>query len=328
MTKARAIDQRPQADVTVIVAAYNRAGLVARTLDSIAAQTLAPRQIIVVDDASTDATAHTVTNWIEANDLPAVLICQPNNGGVAQARNTGMLAAETDYLAFVDSDDIWLPHALETLVLPLQQIPDAVLSCADAIVSGGQGGQLLAPRIDVAHDLIQVGDEEFYMMRDAASLLLLTSMIPTCAAVFRRKAALEVGLMPDLRTGEDWLFWLKLAADGRFLVQLRDVASVLRHDDNLTHGKRDSFTAHEHLRALLGLQDGSLGVELTMSQQQRVAAAISEKAGHWRYHLSRQGWKTYWRGLEGAEARATGGRIGHILSDPRSALRAVAASFS
>lgn len=322
-------------DVTVIVAAWNRETLIARTLDSIAAQTRRPRQVFVVDDASRDGTAEAVRGWIAAHDLPVMLLVNPENRGVAETRNAGLRQAATRYAAFLDSDDIWLRDALERLVAPLEQDPDAVVSCADASVVGDvRGGppvapDLFAPRLDRAREVIPArsGAAGQLELADPSDLLLLTSTIPTCSAVFRLDVAREAGFMPDFRSGEDWLFWLRLARRGRFLCQLAPVAHVLRHEANLTHHSRNAFTAREHLRALLALQDGSLGVVLNAAEQARVAAALAEKTRDWRYHLSRQGLRAYWQGLACAQGRATGGRLGHLLADPRSAVRAILAGL-
>ena len=80
-------------------------------------------------------------------------------------------------------------------------------------------------------------------------------------------------------------------------------------------------------RAKLAALLGPRGVALipTAPEQQRIATAITEKAGHWRYHLSRQGLAAYWQGLACPEGLATGGRWRHLLADPRSLTRALLA---
>jgi glycosyltransferase involved in cell wall biosynthesis len=322
---------RSPLDVTVIVAAWNRATLITRTLDSISAQTRPPRAVIIIDDASTDNTVEVARQWIACHDLPVTLLINPENRGVAETRNSGLRRAKTRFAAFLDSDDVWLPDALEKLTTPLENDPEAVVCCADASVVSGDDmpasspATLFVSRLNLPGDVVPTDLPNLYELADPARLLLLTSIIPTCSAVFRLDTARAVGFMPNFRTGEDWLFWLRLAKHGRFLCRLEPVAHVLRHDSNLTHLSRNAFTAREHLRALLGLADGTLGVALTPSEQQSVTEAIAEKASHWRYHLSRQGIATYWQGLSCPEAQATGGRWRHLLADPRSLMRALLA---
>ena len=332
MTKAETYQQGQPLDVTVVVAAWNRADLIARTLDSISAQTRLPRQVLVVDDASSDTTADVVGDWIARHDLPVTLLINAENLGVAETRNVGLRQATTRFAAFLDSDDVWLPDALERLVMPLEQDADAVVCCADASVVGGidEGGGDLASiffvnRLTLPDDVIPArsGLPDVLELADPARLLLLTSIIPTCSAVFRLDVARAVDFMPDFRTGEDWLFWLRLAKRGRFLCRLEPVAHVLRHAANLTHPSRNAFTAREHLRALLALGNGSLGIVLNKAEQQRVAEATRVKVGHWRYHLSRLGFSAYWQGLACPEGRAIGGRLRHLAADPRGLVRAV-----
>lgn len=316
-------------DVTVIVAAWNRAALVTRTLDSIAAQTRLPQQVIVIDDASSDDTAAVTRAWIAQHDLPVTLLINPENKGVAETRNVGMRRATTRFAAFLDSDDVWLPHALDALITPLEHDAEALVCCADARVVGCSDGPatLFVNRLNLAADIIPAPCDlpGLFELVSPAELLLLTSIIPTCSAVFRLDAARSGGFMPDFRTGEDWLFWLRLAKRGRFLCRLEPVAEVLRHSANLTHSSRDALTAQEHLRAFLGLSSGALGIMLSVPQQRRVAAATAQKVGDWRYHLSREGLSTYWQGLASPEGRATGGRLAHLMADPKSAVRALLA---
>lgn len=322
----------PIADVTVIIALHNRARLILRALDSISSQTLRPAAIIVVDDASTDDGRAVVEAWVPPAGTTLTILSHDSNRGAAVARNTGMTAATTAYIAFLDSDDLWLPGALARLLPPLEAHADAVLCCADADVVD-EGGQRLRPGYLLPAltpaDTVPLPDPDGALLAlvDPQSLLLETSPIPTCSAVFRRFAALAAGLMPDFRAGEDWLFWLRLAQQGRLLVRPEQVAVVVRHDQNLTSGYRADLVATEHLRALLGLRDGTLGIAIGEAHRPRLEAAFADKVWHWRYHLSRKGPLTYWRALRSPEGTVTGGWLVHLLADPKSAVRALAAAF-
>ncbi|WP_200343469.1 glycosyltransferase family 2 protein [Rhodovibrio sodomensis] len=103
-----------QPRVSVIVPAYNRASTIERTLDSVLAQTHTNLQLIVVDDASTDATVERAR--LVGQEFPLTLIEQPCNGGACRARNAGLAAADGDFVAFLDSDDTWDPRFLEVLL--------------------------------------------------------------------------------------------------------------------------------------------------------------------------------------------------------------------
>lgn len=96
--------------VSVVITAFNRAGTIARAIDSVMAQTVDDFEIIVVDDASTDETAMVV----EGLRNPKVrLIRNAVNKGIGGAKNVGVGAARGEYIAFLDSDDEWLPNKLQ-----------------------------------------------------------------------------------------------------------------------------------------------------------------------------------------------------------------------
>jgi glycosyltransferase involved in cell wall biosynthesis len=96
--------------VSVIVPAYNRAHTIRRCLDSALGQTISPHEVIVVDDASTDDTTSVVKS---ISDERLRLITMPLRKGAQAARNVGIKNAKGDYIAFLDSDDEWLPEKLE-----------------------------------------------------------------------------------------------------------------------------------------------------------------------------------------------------------------------
>jgi len=96
--------------VTVVIPAYDRAHLLGRAIDSVLGQTLTPAAVIVVDDGSVDDTKAVV----QAYGDEVRYVWQLNAGGAA-ARNHGVELAETEWVAFLDSDDLWLPNHLELL---------------------------------------------------------------------------------------------------------------------------------------------------------------------------------------------------------------------
>lgn len=95
--------------VACIVPLYNGRAFILEALASIAAQTWPAREVIVVDDGSTDGSADLV-----AERFPEVRLIRQANGGEARARNRGVAESEADFIAFLDQDDLWLPRRLET----------------------------------------------------------------------------------------------------------------------------------------------------------------------------------------------------------------------
>ena len=114
--------------VSVIIPTYNRARLLPRCLDSALSQELQPLEIILVDDGSTDSTRDLVRR-----DYPGVKLISQANQGVSAARNAGIRAAAGDWLAFLDSDDAWLPGKLRRQMQTVQADRDVNIVHTDEI---------------------------------------------------------------------------------------------------------------------------------------------------------------------------------------------------
>ena len=95
-------------DISVVIPAFNAAPFVRQSIESALAQTLAPREVLVIDDGSTDGTAALVAAF-----GPPVQCVRQENRGVSAARNHGAERAKSEWLAFLDADDAWRPGKLE-----------------------------------------------------------------------------------------------------------------------------------------------------------------------------------------------------------------------
>src|ERR1700753_1936926 len=103
----------PMPLVSVVIPTYNRAGLIATAIESVFAQTYPNLEIIVVDDGSVDGTADVFRDLDQASSsswgkVPRIRYLYQKNMGQSCARNTGIAAAQGDWIAFLDSDDYWL----------------------------------------------------------------------------------------------------------------------------------------------------------------------------------------------------------------------------
>ena len=110
------------AAISVVIPTYNRARLLGEAIESALAQTRPPDEIVVVDDGSTDATPEVLARF--ASRVRAV---RQDNAGEAAARNRGVAEARGEWIAFLDSDDLWEPDALERLEAASHTHPDAGL---------------------------------------------------------------------------------------------------------------------------------------------------------------------------------------------------------
>lgn len=197
------------ADVSVVMPAYNVAGTIGRALTSIAAQTLRPREVLVVDDGSTDATLAAVAAMAgHMNGVALRLFRQPNLGAGA-ARNRALAAAAGEWIAFLDSDDEWLPAKLERSVE----------------VTKGAGLVMTSHNLwGVAPDGTQhfIDSQARYLANpdDPFRTLFLRGFISSSTVLVRRDAVLAAGgFDPALRSAQDYELWLAILAKAgcRFL---------------------------------------------------------------------------------------------------------------
>jgi glycosyltransferase involved in cell wall biosynthesis len=204
--------------VSVIIPTYNRAALVREAVASVKAQTYRDFEIVVVDDASTDATVEALAPWRDVRVLR-----QARRRGVAAARNLGAAAARGQWLAFLDSDDLWLPAKLARQMTYLADRSGLSLCQTDEIWVR-QGVKVNKP---TAHR--KVAGRIF-----AASLE--RCMISPSAVILRRRLfEAHGGFDEDLPAAEDYDLWLRLS--WRYEAGLVDEPLVIKrggHPDQLS----------------------------------------------------------------------------------------------
>jgi len=120
MEEIRKIEKTPQ--VSVIIPTYNRAGIIEEAVDSVLAQDYKDFELIIVDDGSQDNTSEVMARY--GNEVRVLF---QENKGVSAARNRGITEASGKLIAFLDSDDLWLPQKLSTQVEFFSQRPDALI---------------------------------------------------------------------------------------------------------------------------------------------------------------------------------------------------------
>jgi len=111
-------DSPPGVDVAVVIPCWNHGRLLRAALASVTAQTVHPAQVIVVDDGSTDATVHV------ARTHPGVTLARQTHCGAAAARNVGVALADSEFIAFLDADDLWPPTSLAGRIAALRESGD------------------------------------------------------------------------------------------------------------------------------------------------------------------------------------------------------------
>lgn len=193
--------QLETADVSVIMPAYHAAATIGRALASIAAQTLPPREVIVVDDGSADGTHEAAVAMTSRMNGIQLKVLRQLNQGAGAARNRALAEAAGRFVAFLDADDEWLPAKLERSMAYLRT-GTYVLVAHDGWVVDGDGTSALDCSV------------RFQRGRDPFVELYRRGYIDTCSVVARRDAVMAAGAFDHtLPAGQD--FDLFLAMLGR-----------------------------------------------------------------------------------------------------------------
>jgi glycosyltransferase involved in cell wall biosynthesis len=199
--------------VSVIIPTYNREHVLLRAVDSVLCQTYQDFEIIIVDDASTDDTERLVNSF---EDPRIHYLKHQKNQYAAGARNTGLGSASGEFIAFLDSDDLWLPHKLEQQVAQLDDLgKEWVAGYSGALVNMKGGVQ---ERLQ--NHAIYDGDV-------LCDYLLCRFTIWTPTFIFRSSLLPIVGCFDSsLVRGEDVDFYLRVLQQGK-LACLKDPAVEL-----------------------------------------------------------------------------------------------------
>lgn len=189
--------------ISVVIPAYNCEGFIEETLGTVAGQRLSPEEVIVVDDGSTDGSAELVARFIRGR--PGWSLLRKANGGVSSARNVGIRQARCDWIAFLDSDDLWQPgHLAELAALATESGAGVVVAGYEVFDSGG-GQVFYSESVDPV------------MLRRAERRLLGENFIPPSSALVSRDSILAVGGFdedPRIQHAEDWDLWIRLLFAG------------------------------------------------------------------------------------------------------------------
>lgn len=215
--------------ISVIVPSYNCARYIAAALESALQQDYPNKEILVVDDGSTDNSLEVLRGFGDR-----IQVITQANAGAAAARNTGLRAAKGEYLAFLDADDLWLPGKLTAQANYLDAHPEIGLVYSawqewHARADGEFDPPPAVPASDASTEI--VAQESGWMY----NRLLLDCAIHTTTAMIRGKVAGEVGLFDvKLRRGQDYDYWLRVSRVTP-IHKLKAVLSLYRiHRESIT----------------------------------------------------------------------------------------------
>lgn len=200
MEKVRIADMKlDYGMVSVIVPLYNSEQFIADTLRSISFQTYSDIEVIIVDDASTDASCEIVRQFIKEDSRFKLVLVENNTGGPAGPRNIGLSYASGQYVAFMDSDDIWHPSKLEIQLFYM--LNNGVEFISTRMQDFVDSATLVYP----IFNSINVQYVRF-------NKLLKKDIIPTSSVLIKRSIieGMSFNENPDFVAVEDYDLWLKI----------------------------------------------------------------------------------------------------------------------
>ena len=198
--------------VSVIVPCYNSADHIYETLESILSQTFDNLEVIVVDDCSTDDSV-AVAKQVQASDPRVRLYVQPSNGGVAKARNLALSKARGRYIAYLDSDDVWMPEKLDRQLTFMRK--NGYGACFTSYLNVSEDGTM--------HNVVHIPCELDYKH------LLKNTVTCSHTVMFDTLiVARSLLVMPDLRRGQDFATWLQVAKAGNVFYGLDETLAMYR----------------------------------------------------------------------------------------------------
>lgn len=220
--------------VSIILPTYNRSASLVAAINSVLLQSHADFEVIVVDDGSAEDIASVVAAF---NDERLRYVAHCRNSGAAAARNTGLGHAKGEFIAFQDSDDLWLPGKLDRQIKLMSSAPVGTGAVIGAkILYGRDSSRTYGPgRVDYAPS----PDGCLLNCDDQLDRLLTENRVSLQNGLFRRNC------LPDMRwfdvcakANEDWDFAIRLAQHTRIHEDIEPVVLGFVSSDSISRNKR------------------------------------------------------------------------------------------
>lgn len=190
-------------DTSVVIPIYNGEKYIERTLECIRNQTLWPAEVVLVDDGSKDNTVSVVEKYLNEHTttFPKAKFIKQSNQGAGGARNTGIKKSESEWISFLDSDDLWNQKKIELVAETSELHPEAKMITHNMCVFHQDTG-------------LREASTDFNSRYDSSRSLFVQlywgGFLPTASVTVKRKLLLDSGLFDvRLRSAQDYEMWLK-----------------------------------------------------------------------------------------------------------------------
>ena len=241
----------PTISVSIIIPTFNRGWTLKTAIDSVLAQSFDNYELIVVDDGSSDNTPNLIATYAEQ-----ITCIQQKNRGVSAARNTGIRASHGSLIAFLDSDDYWLPDKLAIQTAFFDANPEATICQTEEIWV--RNGLRVNPKKKHTKPSGNIFEHS-----------LSLCLVSPSAVMLRRELFDDVGLFDEtLPACEDYDMWLRISC--RYPVHLIDTPLIIKNGGHPDQLSRQAGLDKYRIRSLLGIiQSGQLS-PIQLSQAVKV----------------------------------------------------------
>ncbi len=214
----------PKPEFSVIIPTFNRAKILVRAIGSVLNQSLQNFELFIIDDGSTDGTKAVVESIYD----PRVrYLYQEASGGPASPRNRGIAEAQSEWICFLDSDDLWFPNKLAKVRESIRKTPNASVFCHDLVEqdTAERRGRLMKAGLQNSNSYAEMLVNGIQIFNSAA----------TVSKSFLARNSIQVNDCKDFVSCEDYDLWLQCARYGARFVIVNEVLGVYwREMDSLT----------------------------------------------------------------------------------------------
>lgn len=274
--------------VSVIVPVYNAERYLRKCVDSILAQTL-PKdefEIILVDDGSTDTSPAICDEYCTPYTIhhtPRIRVLHQSNQGVAMARNNGIKASKSEFVAFLDADDWWAPTYLEQMLQTAAEYPEAG-------IIGSNYVKVRLGREQHFFDHVPTGYVDYFALYNTIAQPLWTGSVLVRSSALREVEEDGCYFKPWLKLGEDFDLWVRLSltTNVAFLNKPmayynNDVSSATRATGHLHAPKHNMLWNMEPLTQMVCAKN-----DVTLSRQWQRLIDVQRIYGLMPYYLSKE----------------------------------------
>ena len=218
--------------VTVIVPAYNHEYYIRDCLCSIVSQTYTNMQVIVIDDGSKDNTENIIREFINENDAKIEFISKENEG-LCKTLNRGLNMARGKYVAFLASDDMWLPERIEKQVLFMEKNENIGMIFSDAYFMRDK--EASNNKYTEYRPIIRNCFTNSIQSRSIYEALLYENFIPALTVLVRRECFSRVGHFDTSLKYEDYDMWLRISKEYQTAFIDEPLAYYRVHGNNISN---------------------------------------------------------------------------------------------